>query len=115
MAIYCWLHMNILYGCCAWPPLAGHWALDKDLEQLSLRFPSVLSPPRARIALHFNYTLSRGLSGFYLSNLTSVSLFHLKVMPRLKLICSVALFACAAWCQVNLVTGLLHNLFVLCP
>ncbi|KAK9828032.1 hypothetical protein WJX81_003329 [Elliptochloris bilobata] len=48
----------------------GTWTASKDREQLTVTFPRPLPQPRATIALHFNYTLSESLDGFYHSNYT---------------------------------------------
>ena len=47
--------------------LAGSWAFN-DQEQLILQFDDVITSPTVSFAIHFNYTLKQGLSGFYRSS-----------------------------------------------
>lgn len=39
--------------------------MSEELEQVTLTFPRALPQPRATVALHFNYTLSAALDGFF--------------------------------------------------
>ena len=39
--------------------------MSEELEQVTLTFPRALPQPRATVALHFNYTLSDALDGFF--------------------------------------------------
>ena len=41
--------------------------MSEDLEQVTLTFPRALPQPRATVALHFNYSLSAALDGFFRS------------------------------------------------
>ena len=46
------------------------WQSAEERQQLTLTFPGPLPMPHATIALHFNYTLSEALEGFYRSTYT---------------------------------------------
>ena len=41
--------------------------MSEELEQVTLTFPRALPQPRATVALHFNYSLSAALDGFFRS------------------------------------------------
>ena len=52
--------------------IAGRWALNETLGQLTLAFPRQLSYETVTVRLKFNYTLKEGLSGFYRSQYTGL-------------------------------------------
>lgn len=46
---------------------AGSWKFN-DQEQLILEFDEPITTPNVSFAVHFNYTLKQGLSGYYRSS-----------------------------------------------
>ena len=57
-------------------PPTGSWKFNNQ-EQLILEFEDAIRPPSASFALHFNYMLKEGLSGFYRSNYTGAPHVHI--------------------------------------
>ncbi|KAK9817285.1 hypothetical protein WJX72_012218 [[Myrmecia] bisecta] len=53
--------------------LAGRWRMNETSGQLILQFDKELPRPTATIAIHFKYTLSQGLDGFYRSQYTDAA------------------------------------------
>lgn len=63
----------------------GTWKYNTDQEQVILQFEEAIRGPSVDFVLHFNYTLSQGLSGFYRSTYKGEAAFsrhpHLNPVP----------------------------------
>jgi len=63
--------------------IAGKWSFNNQ-EQLILEFEEAIQPAtNVSFAVHFNYTLKKGLSGFYRSSYKGAPLLPNRVISSL--------------------------------